>query len=120
VRRTKKSTADKMSNALSAATTPMPAFAPVESPLLEGFVSDPVLEELVGALMAEDAVLDGWAVVKELVPLRELVEYRERSCCLYSMYMGCAHMVTGPVMVVVVKSAWPTRSSTAVEPLASG
>ena len=92
----------------------MPAFAPVDKPLL-----------LVAAalLVGGKLVRVGWAVGevgrvvgKDVV----VVEKSERSACWYSTRIGCAHMVSGPVTAVVPRLESATRSTSSVGPEAGG
>jgi hypothetical protein len=90
--------AAKMSNASTAAPTPMPALGPGERPavfMITIEVGDEVAAAVVGGL-----VLEGEAV-GEVFRLVD-VPVVGKSCWRYSTHIGCAHMVRGPVTVVVL------------------
>lgn len=87
----------------AAAATPIPAFAPVDKVLLCIIVGMGDTEAVL--LLGAEIVLDGWAVddgsgLGEVV----VVEKSARSVAWYSTYTGCAHIVSGPVTVVVFKA----------------
>ena len=116
----KNSKAARTSIAPAAATTPMPAFASVDNPLLLIMVGigDAVVVLL---LIGGEPVLDGWAVGEvDRVVEKDVVEKSERSVYWYSTQIGCAHIVSGPITAVVPRLESPTRSSSTVAPDASG
>lgn len=56
-------------------------------------------------LLGAEIVLDGWAVNEGGGLGEVVVEKSTRSVSWYSTYRGCAHIVSGPVTVVVFKAA---------------
>jgi hypothetical protein len=102
-----------------AAPTPIPAFAPALKPLfvvaceVSGEVGEEVAAPVVGVLVRE-----GEAVAEALRLEEELVA--GRSCLRYSTHIGCAHIVSGPVTVVILGAVLLARAWTAVEPEAIG
>jgi hypothetical protein len=91
-----------MSKPPATAATPIPAFAPVDKALLCIIVG--VGDTVAVLLLGAEIVLDGWAVSEE-GGLGEVVFGKSaRSVSWYSTYRGCAHIVSGPVTVVVFKA----------------
>lgn len=97
-----------------ATPTPMPARAPVDKADF-GFVlgvGEPV-EVTAGWLV----LAEGLAVLLLLIEdVEVLVENNVRSLCWYSTTMGWPHIVTGPEIMVTVKSVSLARARTAVRP----
>jgi hypothetical protein len=111
--------AARMSNIKIATSTPIPAFAPAFKPLfvVASEVSDEVGEK-VAATVVGVLALEGEAVGEVLGLEEELVA--GRSCWRYSTHIGCAHIVSGPVTVVMLGALLFARAWTAVEPEAMG
>ena len=84
---------------------PIPAFAPVDRPLF--VMGAEVGEEVGGAVVGVEA-LDGDAVGELLEP--DEVVVGGRSCCWYSIHSGCAHIVRGPVTVVILGAVLLARA----------
>jgi hypothetical protein len=101
------------------APRPIPAFAPALKPLfvVASEVSDKVGEE-VAATVVGVLVREGEAIGEVLGLGEELVA--GRSCWRYSTHIGCAHIVSGPVTVVILGAVLLARAWTAVEPEAIG
>lgn len=102
-RHRKKDTQAVMRNTIAATPPPMPALAPSEMPLLT--VSVDVAEG------EEAAVGEG---VAELGSTVALVEKSDRSRCRNSTVIGWPHIVTGPVITFMFRSAWALRAGTVV------
>lgn len=108
-----------MSKPPTAAPTPMPAFAPVERPVLAMVpdVGEDVAGVAVGLLvLGGDAMGDA---VGEVLELAEVLMVG-KSCWRYSTHIGCAHIESGPVTVVILGAVLFARAATAVEPEAIG
>ena len=99
-----------------ATPTPIPAFAPVDRPLLGEELG---VAETVGLEVGCVLVLDGWAVVVVLKLELVLVVNNVRSFCWNSILVGCPHIMIGPVTVVIFKFA-SLRAGTTVLLLARG
>lgn len=100
----------------AAAPTPIPAFAPVDRPLLGEELG---VAETVGLEVGCVLVLDGWAIVVVLELELVLVVNSVRSFCWNSIVIGCPHIIICPVTVVVFKSVL-LRAGTTVLLLARG
>jgi hypothetical protein len=87
----------------AAAATPIPAFAPVDKALLCVIVG--IGDTAAVLLLGAEIVLDGWAVDEGGGLGEVVVEKSTRSVSWYSTYRGCAHIVSGPVTVVVFMAA---------------
>jgi hypothetical protein len=98
-----------------AARTPIPANTPVDRLVcvIAVEVDDEVAVAVVGVLVREGEA------VGEVFEL-EGVLVAGRSCWWYSTHIGCAHIVSGPVTIVVLGAVLLARACTAVEPEAFG
>lgn len=94
-----------------AAPTPIPAFAPVDKPLLGEELG---VAETIGLEVGCVLVLDGWPVVVVLELELVLVVNSVRSFCWNSVLIGCPQTMIGPVTVVIFKFASLRAGTTAL------